>query len=325
MSTVLAAIQWVVSFRDRYGIRVLNLSLGTDSTQSYRVDPLNYAVERAWAEGIVVVVSAANRGPAAGTVTKPGDDPFVVTVGAVDDRGTPGLGDDRLPDFSSRGPTPDGFVKPDVVAPGTHLVSLRSPGSLIDEIYPPSTEGPYRKGSGTSMSAAVVSGVAALMLQARPDARPDEVKHALRTTARPVAADDANAVGSGLVDAYAAALEAPTGRANAGLARSNGLGSLGDSRGSLDLAVSTLPEILLTARLTAQLLLWDPLGYTVGAWSAPTWYTSAHGLVAWQDTEWTGDNWGGDNWGGSSWYGVGDDADVYGRPGPASAWYGAWE
>src|SRR5581483_8945222 len=99
VSTVLAGIQWVVSFKDRYGIKVLNLSLGTDSTQSYTVDPLNYAVEKAWDAGITVVVAASNRGPDAGTISKPGDDPLVVTVGAVDDMGTPGLGDDELPDF----------------------------------------------------------------------------------------------------------------------------------------------------------------------------------------------------------------------------------
>src|SRR5207245_1877202 len=128
-----AAIQWVVSFKDRYGIKVLNLSLGTDSTQTYRTDPLNYAVERAWDSGIVVVVSASNRGPGPATISKPGDDPLVITVGAVDDRGTPGLGDDELPNFSSHGPTAaDGLAKPDLVAPGGHIVSLRAPGSAID-------------------------------------------------------------------------------------------------------------------------------------------------------------------------------------------------
>src|SRR5204863_2408706 len=99
-SQVLAAIQWVVSFRDVFGIRVLNLSLGTDSTQSYRHSLLNYAVERAWDAGIVVVVSASNLGPNPGTVTKPGDDPLVMTAGAVDDGGTPLRADDTIPAFS---------------------------------------------------------------------------------------------------------------------------------------------------------------------------------------------------------------------------------
>src|SRR5215211_3417482 len=118
VSNILAAIQWVVSFRERYNIRVLNLSLGTDSTQDWRVDPLNYAVERAWAAGMTVVVAASNKGPAPKTITKPADDPWVITVGATDDRGTAGLNDDQLPDFSGRGPTAHGVAKPDVVAPG---------------------------------------------------------------------------------------------------------------------------------------------------------------------------------------------------------------
>jgi serine protease AprX len=329
VSTVLTAIQWVVSFRDRYGVDVLNLSLGTDSTQSYRVDPLNYAVERAWDAGIVVVVSASNLGPAAGTVSKPGDDPFVVTVGAVDSRGTAATEDDRLPDFSGRGPTADGISKPDVVAPGAHLTSLRSPGSLVEQSHPARGDGPYRRGSGTSMAAAVVSGVAALVIEARPGVTPDEVKHLLRAGARPVATPDAHAVGAGLVDAYDAARLAGPGRANSGVARSNGLGSLGASRGSLRFAVPSLLGALLGVGSTAQLLLWDPLGYTLRAWDAPTWHTSLHRLVAWQDVtwgghNWGGHNWGGHNWGGSSWYGAWH-GDRYGRPGPASAWYGAWD
>jgi len=106
VSNVLAAIQWVVSFKDDYGIRVLNLSLGTDSTQTYRTDPFNYAVERAWDAGIAVVVAASNQGPDPGTIAKPGDDPWVITVGATDDRGTRALNDDLLPDFTARGPPP---------------------------------------------------------------------------------------------------------------------------------------------------------------------------------------------------------------------------
>ena len=183
VSNVLGAIQWVVSNAGRYKINVLNLSLGTDSTQDWRTDPLNYAVERAWAAGITVVTAASNRGPGAGTVTKPGDDPWVLTVGAVDDRGTSGLGDDLLPAFSSRGPTRSGQVaKPDLAAPGAHLVSLRSPGSEVEHAHP-GGKGPLRRGSGTSMAAAVVSGVAALVMDAWPSWPPDRVKYALTATA----------------------------------------------------------------------------------------------------------------------------------------------
>src|SRR5204863_8158142 len=105
VSHVLAALQWVVSFRAKYGIRVVNLSLGTDSTQSYLRSPLNDAVERAWDAGIVVVASASNSGPDPGTVAKPGDDPLVITAGALDDKATVTRDDDVMAGFSGVGPT----------------------------------------------------------------------------------------------------------------------------------------------------------------------------------------------------------------------------
>ena len=281
VSNVLAAIQWVVSFRDTYNIRVLNLSLGTDGRQSYRTDPLNYAVERAWAAGIVVVVSASNRGPGPGTIAKPADDPYVLTVGAVDDEGTVPASDDRLPNFSGRGPTAaDGVAKPDLVAPGAHLVSLSAPGSEINARFPSSVDAAHRRGSGTSMSAAVVSGAAALYLQANPTASPDRVKYALTATARPVASDNVNDVGAGLVDVVAA-LDAPPGLANAGLGHSSGLGLLSLSRGSLRVrSTSTgllgpLLGIVVQGQLTLQLLLWNPLAYVTQSWTPSSWYGSA--------------------------------------------------
>ncbi len=333
VSTVLAGLQWVVSFRERYDIRVVNLSLGTDSTQSWEHDPLNYAVERAWNAGLVVVVAAANTGPVPGSIAKPGDDPWVVTVGATDAQGTPGTGDDRLPDFSSRGPTRDGVAKPDVVAPGARVVSLRAPGSTLDREYPPADEAsPYRTGTGTSMSAALVSGVVASTLQAHPGMAPDEVKHALVAAARPVASDDPSAVGAGLVDAAHTALTPPVGRANVGLGRSSGLGDLGASRGTLSLQLNDPLATLLTGRQTAQLVLWDPLAYATGSWTPSTWYSSVHGTLGWNTASWagptgslTGNNWTGNNWTGSSWYDQHDERPSYGRHGPGSASYGAWE
>jgi serine protease AprX len=306
VSKVLAAIQWVVSNADQHGIKVLNLSLGTDSTQDWRTDPLNYAVERAWAAGITVVAAASNRGPGAGTVTKPGDDPWVLTVGAIDDRGTPGLGDDVLPGFSARGPTRSGRVaKPDVVAPGAHLLSLRAPGSLVEHTFPLGS-GRYRRGSGTSMAAAVVSGVAALVLDARPSWSPDRLKHALATTARPAPSPDRSAVGHGVVDGWRAVFDAPPGLANQGLAHSDGRGSLDASRGSVRV---TGPDGLLvagertaqSALLAGQLAAWDPIGYATGDWTAPTWPLSPWAVYGFLPTAWasefTGKNWQG------AWYG----------------------
>jgi serine protease AprX len=329
VSNVLAAIQWVVSFKDRYNIRVLNLSLGTDSTQSYLTDPMNYAVERAWAAGIAVVVSAGNNGPNPRTISKPADDPWVITVGATDDRGTAGVSDDTLPDFSGRGPTAsNGLSKPDVVTPGAHMVSLRSPGSTIDRRYTNYIDGSYRQGSGTSMAAGVASGAVALMLQANPSLTPDRVKYALAVTARGTASVDPLAVGAGTVDAHAAAYGAPSGLANIGLGRSNGQGNLGASRGTVqtvaDDPVGTVLGPALGSVLTVQLLLWNPLGYTGGGWKPSDWYLSTWNVFRFYRVGWYSSDWPGSRWRGSSWYGQEQD-ESYGSSLPGSAWYGAWE
>jgi serine protease AprX len=328
VSNILAAIQWVVSFKDKYNIRVLNLSLGTDSRQDWKVDPLNYAVERAWSAGMTVVVAASNEGPDAGTITKPADDPWVVTVGATDDRGTAAVGDDQLPDFSGRGPTAHGLAKPDVAAPGAHVISLRAPGSTIDTQFPYYVDGSYRRGSGTSMATGVVSGAVALMLQAYPGFTPDRVKHALVATARDAASTDPMAVGSGVVDVNAAAFSAPAGLANQGLARSNGQGSLALSRGSVqvqtDDLLGTVLGPTLGVTLTAQLLLWNPGGYTNAPWVPSNWYLSTWEIYRWNRVQWYGNDWPGRKWRGSSWYGQ-ESEESYGSSLAGSAWYGAWE
>lgn len=333
VSTVLAAIQWVVSFRSTYGIGVLNLSLGTDSLASWRSDPLNYAVEQAWQQGIVVVVAAANNGPAAGTIAKPGDDPWVITVGATDSRGTVGLGDDRLPDFSSRGPAPEGVVKPDVVGPGSRVQSLRSWGSTIEKDYPNAEPGRYRRGSGTSMATAVVSGVVALVRSANPGLSPNQVKYALKATARPVAASSRTLVGSGMVDAYATALAPPPGSANAGLARSSGLGALDLSRGSWRVETDALVPTAMQGRQTAQLVLWQPADFLGVPWTPSGWFGRPNALLGyntlrWSDPQgqnWSGQNWSGQNWSGSSFYGQHEDGTPYGRTGNGSGSYGGWD
>jgi serine protease AprX len=216
------------------------------------------------------------------------------------------------------------------VAPGAHLVSLRSPGSAIDEEYPGSIAGAYRRGSGTSMSAAVVSGGVALALQANPAATPDEVKESLRVTARAAASDDPMAVGSGELAAYAAATRTPDGRANAGAARSDGRGSLDASRGTSRVATGTVVPVVVSGLQTAQLMLWDPVGLLSDDWTPDTWYVSpaATGVwrpVYWSGSNWGGSNWGGSNWGGSNWYGQDEESSSYGETWRGGAWYGAWE
>src|SRR5256885_12373087 len=116
MSSVIRGIEWVLAHRTAYNIRVINLSFGAPATLPYRADPMSAAVEIAWRRGLVVVAASGNGGPARGTVVTPGIDPYVITVGATDDRGTVGRGDDLLAWFSAWG-TPDSNAKPDLVAP----------------------------------------------------------------------------------------------------------------------------------------------------------------------------------------------------------------
>ena len=191
VTQVIAAIDWVVAHRRDGGlnIRVLNLSYGTDSVQPSEISPLSHAVEAAWKAGIVVVVAAGNDGELipgkqdSPGLTTPARDPFVVAVGAADTRGTEVFNDDVVASFSNLGDmTLDTKRNPDVVASGTRIASLRVPGSTIDEQYASvAAEGDrFIRGSGTSQAAAVVSGAAALLLQQRPTATPDQIKELLR-------------------------------------------------------------------------------------------------------------------------------------------------
>ena len=186
-SDVLKGIQWVVENKDAYNIRVLNISMYAVPIAPYWADPYNLAVMAAWQAGIVVVASAGNTGPGPMSVGVPGNTPYIITVGAFTDHRTPAdLSDDYIPEFSASGPTLDAFVKPDVIAPGAHIVSLMRNDTYLYEQYPErGLTDQYFEMSGTSMSTAVVSGIAALMLSDDPSLTPDQVKYRLMQTSRP--------------------------------------------------------------------------------------------------------------------------------------------
>jgi serine protease AprX len=294
VSTVLAAMQWVVAFREAYDIRVVNLSWGTPSTQSPSVDPLDYAVERLWRAGIVVVTAAGNAGPDDATITKPADDPVVVSVGAYDDKQNTDPADDALALWSSRGRTADGVVKPDLVAPGRRLVAVRSRGSYIDQANPSARVGTaYIRGSGTSHAAAVVSGAAALLLEARPDLRPDEVKYALRASALPLEAVAATGQGAGRVavgraleaDVYAAPVQEPAG---------TGLGSLEASRGGHHVRTVCPGATTATTIVGEQDVRCRP--WTAAAWVADSWSADSWSADSWSADSWSADSWSADSW-----------------------------
>jgi len=204
-SQVIAAIQSAISLKNTYNIRVINLSLGRPVYESYKLDPLCQAVEQAWKAGIFVAVAAGNYGrdnaagtEGYGTITAPGNDPYVMTVGAVNTMGSPNQSAVLPTTYSSKGPTIiDHIAKPDIVAPGNQIISLYTPGDTLDALYP-SNEIPYSlyqtNGgatssayyytlSGTSMATPMVSGTAALAIQANPSITPDQIKAMLMQSA----------------------------------------------------------------------------------------------------------------------------------------------
>ncbi len=223
---VIAAIQWIVDNQRAFDIRVLNLSISAPVQSHYWDDPLNQAVSRAWQRGIVVIVSSGNKGPDPMTVGVPGNNPYVLTVGAMTDNYTPAdPSDDVLASFSSVGPTAEGFVKPEITAPGGHLRGFMPSMTTIGMTYPEFRDGSYSHYamSGTSQAAAVISGVAALMLQVDPGLSPDEVKCRIMASGK-LAMDDSGVPaysvfqqGAGLVSAYDAVYGSASGCANAGL------------------------------------------------------------------------------------------------------------
>ncbi|MEV8508415.1 S8 family peptidase [Actinoplanes sp. NPDC051475] len=182
--TVLRGLQWVSDHRK--DVQVLNLSLSAESPLPYQVDPLNQALESLWRQGVAVVVPSGNDGPGIGSVTSPGNDPVLLTTGGLDASGTADRGDDVVGVWSGRGPTQQGDAKPDMVAAGGHVVSLRSPGSVVDRGNPAARVGDvYFRGSGTSMAAAVTSGAVAATLAVQPKLGPDAIKNLLVSTAYP--------------------------------------------------------------------------------------------------------------------------------------------
>ncbi|WP_167762235.1 S8 family serine peptidase [Blastococcus sp. CT_GayMR20] len=330
VSQVIAGIDWVVQNRNRNGlnIRVLNLSFGTDGVQDYQLDPLTYAVEQAWHAGIVVVVAAGNGGFGTPKLNNPAYDPYVIAVGGADSRGTYDVQDDVVPAWSSTG---DGTRNPDIVAPGASIVSLRSPGSYLDESYPNARQSErFFRGSGTSQAAAVVSGAAALLIQQRPDATPDQIKALLMGTAQRLPVADPIAQGDGIID-LRAARDAAAPQAVQSWPRATGLGTLEGARGTANLAYDGTP---LEGELDVRGQAWDPAvwaaasaaqstwtggqlrkgTWTGGAWNGTDWFVAdpgdgvnwngrIWGGQTWSSLTWAGRIWGGRIWGGDAWTG----------------------
>jgi len=291
LSRLIGAIGGVITHEDDYDIGVLNLSFGAEANLSYLANPLSGAVEAAWASGITVVTSAGNAG--AGTVSSPGDDPWVVTVGATDS--TSGLLTSSNPVAAFSGSERFAhYSKPDVLAPGVSVVSLRAVGSTIDAAYPNARIGSvYFRGSGTSMSTALVSGAAAALLDRHPNATPDDVKGALEDGG--VDIDGSTAPAVSLVGADAATPQ-PGWWQHYPIA----FGGLGRGFNSMPWTASRWTASRWTAsRWTASR--WTASRWTASRWTASRWTASRWTDSDWNDAAWAASRWTASRWMDSSW------------------------
>ncbi|MDH3300711.1 MAG: S8 family serine peptidase [Acidimicrobiia bacterium] len=298
-SQVIAAIDWVVQNRDLNGnnIRVISLAYATDSAQDYRLDPLAHAVQSAWNHGIVVVVAGGNDGRGIARLGNPAINPYVIAVGNAQQTPSDGW---RVPASSSTG---DGVRNPDLVAPGTHIMSAGVGGSYLVNSHPSAVcetnnGALYLRGTGTSQAAAATAGAAALLLEQRPDLSPDQVKYLLTSTATNIG-QRVEVQGHGLLN-LAAAITAPTPGAQATQthAPTTGLGSLDAARGSFHVGIE---GDYLQGEMTA-------FG---GDWNAPVWAPASAAGVAWSDqtfgngdNSWSGGTWSGATWSGATWSGA---------------------
>jgi serine protease AprX len=268
-SSVVAGLQWVLNHRSQYNIRVVNLSLNSTTPESYHTSPLDAAVEILWFNKIVVIASAGNSGT--GALYPPANDPFVITVGAVDDKGTTSLSDDVIASFSAYGKTSDGVRKPDLVAPGKDIVSLMgNTNGVIPSGHPGNKVGTmYFRMSGTSMAAPMVAGAAALLLQDEPNLMPDQVKHRLKATANKTwAGYSSNKAGAGTLDVYAAVMGTTTASSNTGIAASH---------------------LLWTGSTPVT---WDSVDWNSVDWNSVDWNSVDWNSVDWNSVDWNSDYWG---------------------------------
>ncbi|MGH2692682.1 MAG: S8 family serine peptidase [Actinomycetota bacterium] len=324
VSQVIAAIDWVVQHRNDNGmnIRVLNMSFGTDGTQDYVLDPLTYAAEVAWHRGIVVVAAAGNRGFGDERLSNPAYDPYVIAVGADKPGGFGTTRDDVIPDFSSYG---NAHRRPDFVAPGQSIQSLRSEGSFIDQNYPggviPDVPGSrFFRGSGTSQAAAVTSGAVALILQQRPSITPDQVKALLVNTAEKLPIPVPEQQGAGLIN-MKNAFSAATPTAVQSYPQATGLGSLELARGSLHLTEEE-DGTQLTGEYDIFGNVWDPNTYASNSMAGRSWSGGYYNGVEYTGGDWEGRSWSGRSWSGRSWSG----RSWSGRSWSGRSWSGgAWE
>jgi serine protease AprX len=291
-SDVIAAADWIYQHKDEYGIRVANFSLHAEGESSFLEDPLDKAVERLWLSGVVVVTAAGNygsEGQPSGVFYAPANDPFVITVGAVDVKNTTDLSDDVAAPWSSYGYTYDGFSKPELGAPGRYMIGAVGPTATMPTERPDRIVAPgYMWMSGTSFAAPVAAGAAADLLALHPNWTPDQVKGALMVSAHTLPLAAPGSVGVGELKLDAAALVTAPPNPNAALQRFVVPDPLGGPTPVFDAA--SWAE---AARLDAA---WDSASWAEASWSNASWAEASWSTASWATASWAEASWADASW-----------------------------
>jgi serine protease AprX len=300
-SDVIAAADWILQNRNAYDIRVANFSLHSTYPSNFGHDPLDQAVERLWFAGVTVVAAAGNYGNTDGTPSgvhyAPGNDPFVITVGALDLGTSSKPADDSVAPWSAYGTTYDGFRKPELAAAGRYMVGPVPIGSTLPAERPDKVAAPgYMELSGTSFSAPVVSGTSADLLALHPSWTPDQVKGALMASARPVPQAQAYQAGVGQLSALGAAVRRNPPNPNAGLDRflvPDGSGGVTfDADGWYDAARSDVSWNSVS---------WSDASWSSASWSSASWSSASWSSASWSDVSWSDVSWADVSWSDVSW------------------------
>jgi serine protease AprX len=289
-SDTVEAMQWVFDNKELYNIRVVNLSINSTQEMSYHESPVDAAVEILWFNGVVVVASAGNKGPGGGFNTvyaAPANDPFIITVGASDERGTPERNDDMVTSFTAHGNSEIGTWKPEIIAPGKDIISVLATSSDWSKDYPERVilGHEYFRMSGTSMAAPMVTGAVALLLQAEPNLTPDQVKYRLLETS--------SSIGGSYpyLDIYAAITTPTTESANEGI----------------------VPHMLLakmamiaywSSEECGENCDWENVDWTAVNWDSVNWNSVNWNSVNWNSVNWNSVNWNSVNWNSVNWNSV---------------------